>query len=209
MAKKVEIPIRTAPSADAELVLSDSIPKVAEADPSVTGGEERVVDEPALDPVTGRPVRAPSAPREAPEEEGTEVWRDRALRLQADMENYRKRQQRLAEERIVEEREQLLRAFLRVADDLERALNANAVSLESLREGVELTHQTLMQILDQEEVELIQAIGRPFDPTRHEAVGTVPHQRAGIEPGMVAVVVQEGYRLGDRLLRPARVIVTD
>jgi molecular chaperone GrpE len=125
------------------------------------------------------------------------------------MENYRKRQQRLAERRILEEREQLLRAFLPVADDLERALNANKVGLESLREGVELTHQTLMQILDQEGVKRIQAIGRPFDPTWHEAVGTVPHQKAEIEPGMVAVVVQEGYRLGDRLLRPARVVVTN
>jgi len=70
--------------------------------------------------VTGRPVRVPSTSREEPEEEGTEVWRDRALRLQAEMENYRKRQQRLAEERIAEEREELLRAFLCVADDLER-----------------------------------------------------------------------------------------
>jgi molecular chaperone GrpE len=74
---------------------------------------------------------------------------------------------------------------------------------------VELTHQTLMQILSQEGVELIQAIGHPFDPAWHEAVGTVPHQKVEIEPGMVAVVVREGYRLGDRLLRPARVIVTD
>jgi molecular chaperone GrpE len=172
-------------------------------------GEETVLDEPLLDPVTGRRVGAPARPQAEPEEGSAEVWRDRALRLQAEMDNYRKRQQRLAEERIVEEREQLLRAFLPVADDLERALNANKVGLESLREGVELTHQTLMQILDQEGVKRIPTIGRPFDPTWHEAVGTVPHQKAEIEPGMVAVVVQEGYRLGDRLLRPARVIVTD
>jgi molecular chaperone GrpE len=207
MAKRVEVPIRTSSSTDSELASSESVPSVAGADYSVMEGEEAVLDKPVLDPVTGRPVRVPPTPRE--ELESAEVWRDRALRLQAEMENYRKRQQRLAEERIVEERERLLRAFLPAADDLERALNANKVGLESLREGVELTHQTLMQILEQEGVKRIPTIGRPFDPTWHEAVGTVPHQKAEIEPGIVAVVVQEGYRLGDRLLRPARVIVTD
>jgi molecular chaperone GrpE len=209
MAKRVEIPIRTTLSTDPKLAPSDSIPEVAEADPSVTGEEEGVPDESVLDLVTGRPVHVPSTSHEKPEEESVEVWRDRALRLQAEMKNYRKRQQWLAEEHIAEEREELLRAFLRVVDDLERALNTDGVDLESLRQGVELTHQTLMQILSQEGVELIQAIGHPFDPAWHEAVGTVPHQKVEIEPGMVAVVVREGYRLGDRLLRPARVIVTD
>lgn len=209
MAKRVEIPIRAASSTDPKLAPSDSIPEVAEADPSVTGEEEGVPDEPVLDLVTGHPVHTPSTSHEEPEEESMEIWRDRALRLQAEMKNYRKRQQRLAEEYIAEEQEELLCAFLRVADDLERALNANGVNLESLRQGVELTHQTMMQILSQEGVKLIQAIGQPFDPAWHEAVGTVPHQKVEIEPGMVAVVAQEGYRLGDRLLRPARVIVTD
>jgi molecular chaperone GrpE len=209
MTKRVEIPVRTTSSTDPEPAPSDFIPEVTEAGPSVTREGEGALDKPVLDPVTGRPVHVPSTPREEPEEESMEVWRDRALRLQAEMKNYRKRQQRLAEEHFAEEREELLRAFLRVADDLERALNANGVALESLRQGVELTHQTLMQILNQEGVKLIQAIGQPFNPAWHEAVGTVPHQKVEIEPGMVAVVVQEGYRLGDRLLRPARVIVTD
>jgi molecular chaperone GrpE len=209
MAKKVEIPVHTSSSTDLELTSSEAVPGVTKVDSTMTADEEAVWDEPLLDPVTGRPVRAPSASHEKPEEEDVEEWRDRALRLQAEMKNYRKRQQRLAEERIAEERERLLRAFLPVADDLERALNANKAGLESLRQGVELTRQTLMQILDQEGAQPIQAIGQPFDPAWHEAVGTVPHQKVEIEPGMVAVVVREGYRLGDRLLRPARVIVTD
>jgi molecular chaperone GrpE len=209
MAKRVEIPVHTTSSTDPEPAPSDSVPEVAEASLSATGEEEQGLEKPVLDPVTGRPVCASSTLREEPEEESMEVWRDRALRLQAEMKNYRKRQQRLAEEHVAEEREDLLRAFLRVADDLERALNASGADLESLRQGVELTHQTLMQILNQEGVKLIQAIGQPFDPAWHEAVGTVPHQKVEIEPGRVAVVVQEGYRLGDHLLRPARVIVTD
>jgi molecular chaperone GrpE len=145
--------------------------------------------------------------REAAEEEGLEVWRDRALRLQAEIENFRKRQQRLAEGRIAADRERLLRAFLGVADDLERALTTDGVDAESLRQGVDLTHQAMMRLLDREGVEPIQAAGQPFDPARHEAVGTIPSQVAGAEPDTVAEVVQPGYCLGDRLLRPARVIV--
>jgi molecular chaperone GrpE len=141
------------------------------------------------------------------EVENSEVWRDRALRLQAEIENFRKRQQRLAEERVVADRERLLRAFLNVADDLERALNTDGADVESLRQGVDLTHQTMMKLLDREGVEPIQAAGQPFDPSWHEAVGTIPHEHADAEPDTVARVVQPGYRLGDRLLRPARVIV--
>jgi molecular chaperone GrpE len=141
------------------------------------------------------------------EEETLDMWRDRALRLQAEIENFRKRQQRLAEERILADRERLLRAFLRVADDLERVLNADGADAGDLRQGVDLTYRSLMQLLDQEGAEPIEAVGQPFDPAWHEAVGTVPHVHAGAEPDTVVKVVEAGYRLGDRLLRPARVIV--
>ena len=141
------------------------------------------------------------------EDESLEVWRDRALRLQAEMENFRKRQQRLGEERIFSDRERLLRAFLGVADDLERALQTDGTDAESLRKGVELTHRSLMRILDREGAQPIEAAGQPFDPARHEAVGTVPYRYARVEPDTVVKVVEAGYHLGDRLLRPARVIV--
>ena len=155
------------------------------------------------------PVRAEEAMEEQglKEEESAEVWRDRALRLQAEIENFRKRQQRLADERIAADRQRLLGSFLRVADDLQRALDADATDVDSLRQGVDLTYQTLMHVLDQEGAEPIEADGQPFDPAWHEAVSTVPHQQAGVEPDTVVKVVQAGYRLGDRLLRPARVIV--
>jgi molecular chaperone GrpE len=162
------------------------------------------------------PTECPTAPAEtatneaAPEpgcEEDVAEWRDRALRLQAEIDNFRKRQRRLTEERIRADRERLLRGFLSVSDDLERALEADSNDAASLREGVALTHQGLMQLMDREGVEPIDALGRPFDPTLHEGVATVPHQRAGVEPNTVVKVVETGYRYGDRLLRPARVIV--
>jgi molecular chaperone GrpE len=140
-----------------------------------------------------------------------EVWRERALRLQAEMENFRKRQHRLAEARIAEERDRLLNQFATIADDLERALQAREAGATSLREGVALTHQAMMRLMQQEGVEVIRPEGQTFDPRWHEAVSTVPHTRAGVPPNTVVQVVRNGYRLGkpgeDRLIRPARVIV--
>jgi molecular chaperone GrpE len=155
-----------------------------------------------------QPEPAEVQPELAAAEEGVEVWRDRALRLQAEMENYRKRQRRLAEERIAEERERLLGRFLQVADELERALTASRADAASLRQGVKLTHRSLMRFLEQEGVEQILAYGQPFDPEWHEAVGAAPQQEPGIQPQTVVEVLRPGYRLEGRLLRPARVLIS-
>jgi molecular chaperone GrpE len=141
------------------------------------------------------------------EDEAATEWRDRALRLQAEMENFRKRQQRVAEERIRGDRERLLREFLAVSDNLERALSSDGGDPARLREGVHLTHKGLVQLMDREGVQPIEALGQRFDPEAHDAVGTVRHEQAGVPANTVAQVVQVGYRMGDRLLRPARVIV--
>lgn len=142
-------------------------------------------------------------------QEDLDMWRDRALRLQAEIENFRKRQRRLSEDRIEADRARLLRNFLTVADDLERALRTNDAGNGALREGVEVTHRSLKQLLKQEGVERIKAEGEEFDPAWHEAVGTVPHEKAGVSQDTVVDVTQSGYRLDGRLLRPARVIVAN
>ncbi len=134
-------------------------------------------------------------------------WRDRALRLQADMDNYRKRQQRMAEDKIDAERQRLLRSFLPVVDDLERALAAPSGDGRGLRDGVQLTHRAALQLLQREGVEPIREQGRPFDPHWHEAVATVDHARVGVEPDTIVDVLEPGYRQQDQLLRPARVVV--
>ena len=139
-------------------------------------------------------------------EESLDAWRDRALRLQAEIENFRKRQRHLAEQQIATEREHLLRVFVRVADDLERALDART-DIKGLRQGVKATYRNLMRLLSLEGVESIPAEGAWFDPALHEAVSTASHLDAGVEPQQVVKVTQRGYRIGDRLLRPARVIV--
>ena len=138
-------------------------------------------------------------------------WRDRALRLQAEMENYRKRQQRAAQEQIRQERSRLLNSFLEIVDDLERALAATAndepSQAKELQRGVELTHRAAMQLLEKEGAVAIEAKGQPFDPSWHEAVATVPRNGHRVEPGTVLEVVEPGYRIQDELLRPAKVVV--
>jgi len=159
--------------------------------------------------VSENAARQGAAPNTAAPESVGE-WRDRALRLQAEIENFRKRQKRLTQERIRDDRERLLRAFLSVSDDLERALDTDGndgVGAARLREGVELTHHGFMQLLEREGVEPIDALGQPFDPALHDGIATVPHAQTGLDPNTIAKVVETGYRIGDRLLRPARVIV--
>jgi molecular chaperone GrpE len=139
-------------------------------------------------------------------------WRDRALRLQAEMENYRKRQQRSAQIQIGQERARLLNAFLGIVDDLERALatpKGDDVPSrgEGLRRGVELTHRAAIQLLRKEGAVAITAEQEPFDPNWHEAVATVPRNGSQVAAGTVIEVVEPGYRLDDQLLRPAKVIV--
>jgi molecular chaperone GrpE len=136
-----------------------------------------------------------------------EEWRTRALRLMAEQDNYRKRQQRLAKDQIEEERQRLLSAFLPLVDDLERALATPAGDDEALRQGIKLTHQAALQLLRKEGVEPIEAQNQTFDPNWHEAVATTGRNGATVQPSTVVNVVQTGYRSGDKLLRPAKVIV--
>ena len=143
--------------------------------------------------------------RDEPREE-LEEWRDRALRLQADMENYRKRQQRFAQDQIGHERSRLLNAFLGTVDDLERAL-ATPGGGDGLRRGVELTHRAAMQLLQKEGAVAISAEHQPFDPNWHEAVATIPRNGGEVAPGTVIQVVEPGYRIDNQLLRPAKVVV--
>lgn len=136
-----------------------------------------------------------------------EAWRDQSLRLQAEMENYRKRQKQRAQDEIEAQQRRLLGEFLRVVDDLERALSVPGTGEAGLREGIQLTRRTALQLLEREGVERIEADGQAFDPVWHEAIATV--RRVGPEPSpnTVVQVIEPGYRLNDQLLRPAKVVV--
>jgi molecular chaperone GrpE len=128
-----------------------------------------------------------------------------AQRVQADFENYRKRALRDQERLVAHAHERLVRDLLPVLDDLERALEAAERHEEAaLVDGVRLVQQSLRGALEKEGLSEISTDG-PFDPHVHEAMLSRPDE--GSEPGAVLEVVQRGYRLGDRVVRPARVIV--
>jgi molecular chaperone GrpE len=140
-----------------------------------------------------------------------EATRDEYLadlqRLAADFDNYRKRALRDQQAFAARAAERLVAKLLPVLDDLERALDAAAHHEEAkVIAGVEMTKSALAAALASEGLVEIVAEGA-FDPHVHEALLAQPTE--GVEPGSIVQVVQRGYRLGDAVLRPARVIVAE
>ena len=125
-------------------------------------------------------------------------------RVAAEFENYRKRVLRDQESLVARAHERLVKELLPVLDDLERALAAAEEHEEAkLEEGVRLVHRELADALAREGLAEIETNG-VFDPHVHEALLSQPSDQ---DEGSVLEVVQKGYRLGDRVLRPARVVV--
>ena len=139
--------------------------------------------------------------------------RDRALRAMAELENVRKRAERERDETRQYAVTNFARALLPVADNFARALAAIPEdrrakaddTLKAIIEGVEAIQRQLQGVLETNGVKLIEAEGQRFDPNLHHAVAEVPSQ--GGAPGTVVNVVQPGYTIGERLLRPAMVTV--
>jgi molecular chaperone GrpE len=130
-----------------------------------------------------------------------------AQRTQADFENYRKRATRetaAAQERGVAK---LALELLPAIDDLDRALQAadGAADADTLTSGLKLVHADAIAALARFGIEAYSPVGERFDPQYHEAVAQQPIE--GAEPGTIVEVYQAGYRLGDSVLRPARVVV--
>jgi len=164
------------------------------------------------DELTETQVEEPGPDAPAPHElTKVEAERDEYLalaqRVQADFENYRKRAVRDQERLVAHAHERLVRELLPILDGLERALEAGEQHEEAkLLDGVRLVEQALRGALAKEGLVEIETDGA-FDPHVHEALLTQPSTDA--EPGSVLEVVQRGYRVGDRVVRPARVIVAE
>jgi molecular chaperone GrpE len=124
---------------------------------------------------------------------------DRHKRALADLDNYRKRSAREVERRVGEERERLLRDWLDVVDSLDRALAINDDA------GLRAVMDQMQSVLARHGAQRLAPVGERFDPEQHEAVAT--HATNEAEPGTVLEVARAGYRLGDRILRPAQVVV--
>lgn len=135
-----------------------------------------------------------------------EAARDKYLRAVAELDNLRKRSAREVENARAFGIERFAGELLGVVDSLEMGVAAGAeASADALLEGGQATLRLLFASLEKFGVELVDPVGEPFDPQLHEAMATQPSETA--EPGSVLTVVQKGYTLNGRLLRPARVIV--
>ena len=141
----------------------------------------------------------------AAEARAEENW-NRYLRTAAELENYRKRAGRDLENAHRYAHEKFAREMLNVKDSLELGLEAGSnADAQSLLEGKAATLKLMETAFNRLGITEIDPLGEPFDPELHEAMAT--RESSAAEPGSVLDVVQKGYRMNDRLLRPARVIV--
>jgi len=175
---------------------------------------------PEEEALAGRTVREDVAPsdtvsqrrsdlesRLADAEASRDEYLDLLQRAKADFENYRKRAARDQERLVAHAHERLVRELLPVLDDLERTLQAAERHEDAaLVDGVKLVEKSLRRALEKEGLTEIDTEG-PFDPHVHEAVLAQPADDA--ERGAVLEVMQRGYRLGDKVVRPAKVIVAE
>jgi molecular chaperone GrpE len=137
-----------------------------------------------------------------------EYW-DRLLRTTADFDNFKKRAARERQDSIKFANESLLQRLIPVLDNFEMAQAATQTgsgdSLKSLQDGIAMIYQQLRGVLTEAGLEEVDAAGKPFDPNFHEAVSQ--QESAGVPEGQVLQQLRKGYKLRERLLRPATVIV--
>lgn len=140
--------------------------------------------------------------------EEVETYKERWLRLAAEFDNYKKRTAREFSALVKNANTSLLTQFLPVADNLERALQTpqTVEEAKTFALGVDLIRQQFFELLRKEGVQEIEAAGQPFDPNQHEAIMAVEQEDQPEQT--IKDVVEKGYRLNERVLRPAKVIVT-
>ena len=134
--------------------------------------------------------------------------REAMLRMQAEMDNQRKRLARESEKSRRFALERIMKDLLQVRDSLERGLEVDdhAATVESLREGKALTLRMLSKVMEDHGLEVVDPVGEPFNPEYHEAMTMAPS--ADHPENTVIEVLQKGFRLNDRLIRPAMVVVS-
>lgn len=174
-------------------------------------------EECASAPTTDAP--APELPPPTPEERVASLeaekaeLHDRMLRIAAEFDNWKKRSRKELSDTEARAKEQVLRDLLEIVDNLERASAAwndakeqgKDIDGKAIGDGVDLILRQFRSKLDRYQVKALESKGVPFDPRFHEAISQMPSPDA--KPGSVAHEMQKGYMIGDRLLRPAMVVV--
>ena len=177
-----------------------------------TGMVEVKIRDQAEDPVEEAISPVPPPAEEVPEtresqDEEIRRLQDRGLRQAAEFENYKKRSQRETEEFRKYAQETVMKDLLHVVDNLERAMESARYGngdIEKLMEGVDLTLREILRVMERYGVTPITSLGEPFDPTLHQALMA---EESGEAENTVLHEMQRGYKMKDRLLRPALVVV--
>ena len=152
-------------------------------------------------------VEAPDPLAEALRE--SEQYKDRWLRLAAEFDNYKKRRSREFDALVQSASENLIRELLPVLDSVARALDHRAdgeEDSEGFKQGVTMIMEQFPKVLQRRGLSEIEAAGQPFDPNFHEALMQMSSDEHA--EGLVMAVVERGYRLGDKVIRPAKVVVS-
>ena len=195
MSEKVEIPIQDEADLDQPEEQASVEEKESEAEAPLD--EVKEADEEQDD----------AAKLEAAEQKAQENY-DRLLRLSAEFDNYKKRTARETAELVKYANENLVRDLLNIVDNLERAIestNQESETAEPLKQGIQLTLDEVIKILERYDVKPVKAVGEPFDPAFHQAM--MQEESAEHPANTVLNEMQKGYVMHDRLLRPAMVVV--
>jgi molecular chaperone GrpE len=155
------------------------------------------------------PAEEPPEQKVAQLQEELAAARDAALRAQADAQNVKRRAEQDVEKARKFALEQFTKDLLPVVDNLERALEAASAEVEAAKpiaEGVELTLKSFLDAMKKFNIEVVDPQGEPFDPNLHQAMSMVENNE--VEPNTVIAVMQKGYTLNGRLVRPAMVMVS-
>lgn len=187
--------------------MSEDLRSESEVPPQAGGDDGALAEEPT-GPADVETFAAESAAAEGLPVAPPEDWRERWLRAEAELQNYRRRAGRDRDEAVRHAEDRLLLDMVTVLDDLERALAtlSGESAAANWAQGIALTAQGMRDALGRAGVEPVASVGLPFDPLVHEAMLEVDAP-AGISPGAVAQEVLRGYRRGERALRAARVVV--
>ena len=177
--------------------------------------EEELTNQPVLDPdeagaeaESDDPVERLESELHAAQIAAVEARQD-MLRMQADMDNLRKRLVREHEKSRLRTLERFMNDLLPVRDSLERGLDAAsdpAASVETLTEGKQLIMKMLTKVMGDHGLKIIDPVGEAFDPEKHEAITMLPSDQ--FDENTVLDVLEKGYQLHDRLIRPAKVVVS-
>jgi molecular chaperone GrpE len=182
----------------------DPAEPAGEQDPQVEKEYDEARAETADDAASEAPA-APDPPAEPDPAADAARYLDLAQRTQAELENLRKRAARDVAQAGERTKARLIRELLPVLDNLERALATANPEEDHLAEGVRLVHVELLGTLERNGIKAFDPAGEPFDPTVHEAISMREGDNGS---GLVLDVVEKGYKLGDAVIRPARVVVS-